>query len=261
MNHNAIAAAMCEVTDELLWQPRLSWARRKMPGAELTFRVGTGRKTYLRSRRGSSAMVITYGSKMIASKTDSSSMCKWLTAREIHERGYYGGQLTLLNVLSHTVAHEFGHCVQVILGRRYDGSVHNTEFYEILDRIHASEDADRIRSALHARCIDQGHDLRKITASQADLNALNGMMPNGEQALTMRDISIGEKLFFCPVEMQQFNPVRVTAKRRTRIVVASTVNPTQRWVASPGAFIRAHDASYKRISTTERLDRGSMPDA
>lgn len=240
MNHKSIAAAMCDVTEELLWKPRQPWAQRKLPGAELTFRVGTGRKTYLRHCRESPAMVITYGYKMVADKTDSSTMCTWLTAREIYDRGYYNRQLTLLNVLSHTIAHEFGHCVQVILGRRYNGSVHNAEFYEILDRIHASEEADRIRSALHSRCIDQGYDLRKIAATQADLNMLSGKMPNGEQALTLRDVRVGEMLFFSPPAMQRFNPVKVVEKRRTRIVVASMINPSQRWIAGSGAFIRAH---------------------
>lgn len=95
---------MCDISDEVLWRPRIQWARKINPQVNLDFRVGSGKKTYLGGPDWL-ALTITYGAKMVQPQSDPHSMCQWLSAREVIERKYYGGEVTLLNVLSHTMAH------------------------------------------------------------------------------------------------------------------------------------------------------------
>lgn len=239
MNHHIVALAMCRITEDLLWKPRMAWASKHNPKAKLTIRVGSGKKTYLshpRDVKANAHMTLTYGVKMVASKTDPNYICKWLTSREVHERKYYGGQITLLNVLAHTIAHEFGHFVQVILGRRYDGSVHNEEFYVILDRIHASGEGDKIRDALHRQCMLHGIDLSRISATKEALNTLSGKLPSGEKPLGMREIHRHQQLWFRDPSMRSVGPVRVKEKRRTKSVVAAVADPKRQWLAYPAGF-------------------------
>lgn len=239
MNPRIVANAMCKVTDEVLWKPRRGWATKHNPTADLDFRVGSGKHTYLKHRRvtaNDASMTITYGKQMVVSKSDPETMCNWLTSRELHERRYYGGELTLLNILAHTVAHEFGHFVQVILGRRYDGSVHNQEFYVILDRIHASGEGDKIRAALHDQCMKFNIDLRQIRASQEGLNKLSGLLSTGEKPLSMREIHKGQQLWFREPSLKHFGPVKVLDKRRTRILIQQVAAPHQKWLYYPAAM-------------------------
>lgn len=241
MNYYFVANAMCEVTDEILWKPRRAWALKHNPTADLELKVGSGKKTYLSHKRDISndaCMTLTYGKLMVASKSNPDSLCEWLSSREVYERRYFNRELNLLNVLSHTVAHEFAHFVQNILGRRYDGSVHNREFYTILDRVHSSGEADKIRVALHQRCMVNAIDLRRITASQAGLNKLEGLLPSGEKPLTMTEIRRGQELCFISPEMHHVGHVRVIEKRRTRIKVESVANPKDKWLGSPSLFSR-----------------------
>lgn len=217
----------------------MGWAAKHNPKARLRIRVGSGQKTYLSHPRDVTTdanMTLTYGVKMVASKTDPHLICKWLTSREIHERNYFNGQINLLNVLAHTMAHEFGHFVQVILGRRYDGSVHNHEFYAILDRIHASGEGEKIRDALHQNCMLHGIDLSRIRASQEGLNVLAGKLPNGEKPLSMREIHRHQTLWFRDPAKHSVGPVRVKDKRRTRIIVETVEEPKRRWLGHPASF-------------------------
>lgn len=241
MNVSFVARAMCEVTDEVLWQPRRSWALKHNATADLVLRVGSGEKTCVSHARDitkNARLTLTYGKMMVASKMDPGELCRWRTSREVFERNYFDKQLTLLNVLAHTIAHEFGHVVQNILGRRYDGSVHNKEFYAILDRIHASGEAGKVRDALHQRCMDQDIDLRRISASQAGLNRLAGLTASGNKPLSMAEIKRGQELWFVDPNMQTHGPVQVFEKMRTRIKVRSVSNPANKWIGPPTAFSR-----------------------
>lgn len=239
MNHHFVASVMCEVTLELLWKPRMQWAAQRLPNVDLKLRVGSGKRTYLMAQKDLSVdatMILNYGVKMVSRKTDPDLMVGWRTAREIHQRGYYQGELTLLNVLAHTMAHEFSHFVQVVLGRAYDGSVHNAEFYAILDRLHASPDSLKIRDALHARCISNEIDLTSICASQAALNKLNGLTATGQKLLAMKDLKPGLKLWFINPKMSGEGPVVVTEKRGKKAVVQQIAQPKQIWLCSPSAL-------------------------
>lgn len=239
MKVSFIARAMCEVTDEVLWQPRRAWALKHNATADLVLRVGSGKQTCVRHAKDTARdarLTLTYGKMMVADVMDPDELCRWRTSREVFERNYFDKQLTLLNVLAHTIAHEFGHVVQNILGRRHEGSVHNQEFYAILDRIHSSGEAEKVRAALHQRCMDQAIDLRLITASQAGLNVLSGLTRSGEKPLSMAQIKRGQQLWITDPAKQVHNPVRVLAKLRTRISVRSGSNPTLKLTGPISAF-------------------------
>lgn len=89
---------------------------------------------------------------MVHSKRlNKSDAARWTTGKEITNRRYFGVDLSLMNCLAHTAVHEFGHVIQRINGWRYDGSVHNTDFYRILDRIHTSGKAHEVLGFLEDR--------------------------------------------------------------------------------------------------------------
>lgn len=239
MDHHFVARAMCKVTEELLWLPRREWALKREPTASLLIRVGSGKKTYLSHKRDISRgadMKLTYGVLMIADKCDPNRMGQWLSAREVKDRGYYGGELTLLNVLAHTICHEFGHFVQVILGRSYSGSVHNDEFYTILDRIHGGGEGDKIRAALHDRCMQLNIDLRRIIAHDSDQRVQSYTGDPNARALTMRDVRKGQLLQFLKPPRPGLGAVRVFEKRRTKIVVELVADSTKKWIGPPAIF-------------------------
>ena len=243
-HHHTIGMAMCRITEDLLWKPRRAWALKHNPKAGLTVRVGSGMKTCLTHARNvqrDADMTLTYGVKMIASKSDPDQICKWRTAKEVHQRKYFGGEINLLNLLAHTMAHEFGHFVQVILGRRYDGSVHNQEFYEILDRIHASGEAHKLRDALHSQCLGKGIDLTRYAASTAALNDLKGLNPDGQKHLRVRDLRPKQLMMFKDPKMQPVGLVRVVSLGRTRVVVEAVQPPMHRWSTYPQNLVHAEE--------------------
>jgi hypothetical protein len=86
--------------------------------------------------------------RMVAAKQRADTASGWLSCREIRTRGYFGGELSTLNLLAHTCCHEFAHLLQHSAGQRYYGSVHNRHFYTILDELHENGHADAARQVL-----------------------------------------------------------------------------------------------------------------
>lgn len=241
MDHRFIAKQMCQLTEEMLWKPRRDWALKRNPKAALTTRVGSGNKTYLSHHRDMSVsgqMTITYGLKMVASKANPDTMCGWRSSRELRERGYYGGELNMLNLLAHTMAHEFAHLVQVLLDWRHINSVHNADFYRVLDRIHASEDAVLLRDSLHRACLGRGIDLSRIGPSDRAMAAMSGRHVSGEKMLALADVRPGETLWFVDADGRQFNPVKALKKVRGKLHVESLA-PGKRGVrlVTPAALL------------------------
>lgn len=239
MKHRLIARIMCDLTDELLWKPRIEWARKHNQTADLKLRVGDGKRTCVSHRKKSDKdcrMTLTIGALMVESKANPMEMCMWRTSVELHEKGYYGGELNLLNALAHCIIHEFGHVVQVVLGRRYESSVHNHEFYAILDRIHASPVAGQLRDELSRRCLDIGVDLQANSVNKTTVSAiLDGKAAEG--ILTMGSIRVGQRLFFRDPKLSDVGQVVVKEKRRTRVLVEQVARPNQRWLAKPHGLV------------------------
>lgn len=146
----AIGLLMCGITENLLWPSA------GKPGAGLRCRVGSGQATYHRFDPHQKQHLITYGVRMIQAKQQAESARGWLSTREILRRGYFDGEPSPLNLLAHTCCHEFAHLLQCQAGQRYRGSVHNRQFYAILDDLYLDGRAQATRRALEqqARNLD-----------------------------------------------------------------------------------------------------------
>ena len=156
--YHRIAGWLCELTRGILWRQAGPWLAQRDPGARLRCRVGRGEATYHRRADGG-LHEVTFGWKMVASKHRLAEAQRWKTAREIAARGYFGGEITVAHLLAHTCCHEFAHVVQSVNGWYHRGSIHNAQFYRILDRMHAGGAARRVLDALHTRARADGIDL------------------------------------------------------------------------------------------------------
>lgn len=218
MDYTFIAKAMCDLTLTELWEPRLAWAKNRDPSVSLEVRVGTGKRTYVsHSHHLKGPMKLVYGKKMVQSKADPRQLCAWLSAREIVDRGYFGGEVNLLNSLSHTIVHEFGHVVQVLTGQRYAGSVHNPGFYAILDKAHGNGHAERLRNMLHERCLSRGIDLTVVANPSPALAA-------DDSGLSLADLVVGKEMQLTG-RFSQYSPVVVIEKKRKYAIVKCMSGP------------------------------------
>lgn len=177
---------MGQATQEILWRSTEQWIHSKNPQAQLLTRVGSGKQTYCRSE-SNNRFTITYGMKMVESNLDQTLALSWLSTKEIQQRGYYDGQLTLLNLLSHTVCHEYVHIIQNLKDWRYDGSVHNEEFYYLMDRLHASPLAYKVRGFLQRECSQAGISLEFRSISD---------LPTDPARTIKQDFSLGDTVKF-----------------------------------------------------------------
>lgn len=150
----AIAAILCSVTQDILWQHVQPWLQQRSDRHRLQCRVGSGEATYY-SPRGKYQHVLNYGWKMVASKYDPAMARQWQTGRELLQRRYFDGDFALSTVLAHTCCHEFGHVIQGINGWISRGSVHNEDFYRIVDRIHHSGVAQELRCSIEHAAHEQ----------------------------------------------------------------------------------------------------------
>lgn len=136
----AIAGLMADACHDL----HHAWA----PASRLRTRVGRGRATWHRYDPRQDDHCITIGSLMVADKAEPALCGGWLSAREIRGRGYFGGDVSELNLLAHGCCHEFAHLLQTRSGGRRYGQVHNAAFYHWLDRLHQSGSATSLRADL-----------------------------------------------------------------------------------------------------------------
>ncbi|SFR66875.1 hypothetical protein SAMN05216203_2389 [Marinobacter daqiaonensis] len=145
---NQIAQLMCQATHEVLWSAYRDDLRSRRARAQLVCRVGGGRATYHRYDHRDQRHLITFGVKMVAAKQEARTAANWLSTREIVGRGYFGGEVSVLNLLAHTCIHEFAHLLQLQGGKRYHGSVHNRHFYRLLDELNGNGSAGQVRRFL-----------------------------------------------------------------------------------------------------------------
>lgn len=144
-----IANLMVQATNDILLKKNQEWLKIKHPKKSLTCVIGSGKKTY-HIQTSTNSHKITYGIKMIENKIGSfKDASRWTTGKEIVNRKYFDGDLTIQKVLAHTVCHEYAHFIQVLGEYREYRSVHNDKFYEILDRIHKSGAANLVLDYLN----------------------------------------------------------------------------------------------------------------
>jgi hypothetical protein len=186
----AIAHAMCDASVDILWKHIEPWAKKKKLNIELRCRVGSGKRTYHR-KLSANVHLLNYGIKMVGNKRlNPASASRWTTGREILKRGYFDSSLTLSNIISHTVVHEFSHLIQVLNGWRYDGSVHNEDFYNVVDRIYLSGKADEVKYYLLDRCgrfdLDDRWNELANQISEENLES-NQLLPRGQSILFLHN--------------------------------------------------------------------------
>ncbi len=181
---NDVGRLMCRATEQILWQPAASWLGAQGKANLLICRVGSGQATYHRYDNRTHTHVINFGRRMIAAKYHPETASAWLSAREIRKRNYFDGYVSPLNLLAHTCCHEFAHLLQQIAGKRHYGSVHNSDFYEILDQLHSSGAAQGTRVFLRDEAHQRGLSLPAV--------AFTEIQDNG----TQRSWQVGENVRF-----------------------------------------------------------------
>lgn len=147
--YQQIATLMCDITETHLWNSELISENKLFTDIKLKTRVGSGMATYCKYDAINNIFTITYGKKMIASKFNPNQTKNWMTHREIKSKLYFQGETTLLNVLSHTICHEFAHIIQQMNRWCTKGSIHNNKFYYLLAQLHDSGIAETVRQELH----------------------------------------------------------------------------------------------------------------
>lgn len=153
----AVTEIMCDVTRDILWKPHREWALELKPDFELKIVATRGARTYhLETSDGNQAKII-YGQKMVEDKmSDSSRAIKWLSAKEINQRGYFNGVLEPAELLSHAMCREFARLMLCIKGRLWRGKVNSSEFYRLLDQLHHDGHAERVIDELRRRTGEKG---------------------------------------------------------------------------------------------------------
>lgn len=163
--HQRIAAAMCAATEDLLWPQRNRWLERKLPDSALRIRTGCGRATYCQQQRHQ--FTITFGVRMVSEKCVPDLAAQWLTTREIHRYGYWGGLPAVGELLAHTVCHEFAHLIQQANRWWRRGSVHNARFYEVLGKLYSEGAAHQVLVRLRESAASTGVDLNATVPPQS----------------------------------------------------------------------------------------------
>ena len=166
-----LAEILCRATHHVLWTPNEQWARQRKPQIVFQCRVGSGRATYHLHK--DNIHVITYGQKMLISKRNISDARSWITGYEIESRQYFGGRLNYAQLLAHTCCHEFSHLIQAINGWWKRGSIHNQDFYRILDQLHESDKAKQVLEFINTQACQQNIDLNFFDASSSEENGSN----------------------------------------------------------------------------------------
>jgi len=160
--HQQIADILCQLTADLLTDNTINYNGIKLSTIKLNCRTGSGHATYCKYDSRLKTFTITYGKKMIKSKFSDYQITHWLTYREIIKYNYFDGKPSLLNVLTHTICHEFSHLIQQHFKWHIKGSVHNHKFYDILDYFYDTGIAIVLRDRLSETCKTQRISLRQI---------------------------------------------------------------------------------------------------
>lgn len=170
-----LTQTLCDTTELILLPTIPVWARHhvvqriKTGGfPRPTIRMGGGRATHHRFDRGTGEHSITFGVKMVADKLSPADCGSWLSTREILGRDYFGGEISVANLLAHTGCHEFAHFLQTVGGGRQRGSVHNAVFYQILDDLHDQGIAEAFRQGLVDLARNRGQALPVAPVTMPD---------------------------------------------------------------------------------------------
>jgi hypothetical protein len=226
---HAIATIMGRLTQQI-FQYYFSDELPNITLADITLqtRVGSGKATYCKKLHNS--YCITYGLGMILDKRDANLCSGWLTSREIADRGYFNGQISYLNLLSHTICHEFAHILQfecVQTKTRRNAKVHNALFYRLLDEIYHH---------------GYGNIVSETLAEHIRLYQLPLTFSNGEELAITRTLQYkpGSQVQFIHAGISHRGLVKRCNRLTFTIVVAKGLS-TQEWRVPHHAVSNAHN--------------------
>lgn len=135
-----IAHLMCLSVSQVVTPYIQRWLDEKHPHFKIESKVGSGKATNCRVFRRQNFALLTFGKKMVESKSLSRRhAANWTTGGEILNKGYYGGDLTLKKVITHTVIHEFAHIIQILGEGRERGKMHTPYFFKVMDRMYQAK--------------------------------------------------------------------------------------------------------------------------
>jgi hypothetical protein len=144
VNHRKITRIMVNATKDVLHEGCKEWLDKNHPNRKLEIKIGSGKSTYHRENPTNRHKIV-FGTDMVRETMESEYVSsKWTHGDEIVERNYFNGDLSPQNMMVAAIIHEYAHFIQVIMGYRTRKSVHNKEFYEILDRMHNNGHAIRV---------------------------------------------------------------------------------------------------------------------
>ena len=157
-----------QLATEALLGLRQEWAEERLGEFTFDLQLGRGRRTYLQHSQASGpakllkrskishGFKLVYGRRCIEEIFDAGHYHRWKSFAELKNNldDKHQGPLTPLQHLSHIVLHEFSHFVQSVLGQRYNRSVHNPEFYQILASSYAAGSEQLVMTHILKACED-----------------------------------------------------------------------------------------------------------
>jgi len=204
-----VAQILCDASHDVLWELHHGAVHSAYPYYTLVARVGEGKATNCTRRGDRNQVVITYGWKMVQSKSSRENALRWSSSREILKRSFFEGKHTFPNLLAHTVCHEFAHLIQgAEEGALLFGSVHNLDFYRILRGLHDDGSADLVREFILERCeverieldwSESQHLASSTTLKTPPRETLAALLPNStcpSRQVSNSDFRVGEPVFF-----------------------------------------------------------------
>lgn len=251
----AVTALLVRATEEVLWPLYQDLVLSREPKATLQVRAGRGKATYHtvsflnehgqlcpRLHASNFQHVITYGLKMVHDKLESpATAARWLSGRELLQRGYFEGVCTPLNLFAHTVCHEFSHLLQHTEGGRVRGSVHNAQFYAVLDELHRNQSAFLIQRFLSKELKALGLRLT-FRRPEHDLESRQSQM-TAQRTLLKQSLAKGQRVRFVSGRGEE---IKGWVKRLNQKTV--TVIPEQ--PEHPGQYWRVSYALIERDDTS-----------
>jgi sporulation protein YlmC with PRC-barrel domain len=146
-----VANLLCEVTMNVLFDGHSEFVADKAESLsrdiKLACRVGSGKSTY--HKKSGHNHIIVYGQEMVSSVLSSKKRAmSWTMGKENIKYNFFKGNVTPQILLASVAVHEFAHFIQVLMGGRTAGSVHNKCFYTVLNKLHKSDFAQDVLNFL-----------------------------------------------------------------------------------------------------------------
>lgn len=203
INYRKITRLMVNATKDILHKSCQSWLDMKYPNTKLTIKIGTGKATHHKKLSHGNHQIV-FGVDMIKEVMESEYISsKWRHGEEIVERQYFNGVLSPQHMMVAAVMHEYAHFVQVLNGGRTYKSVHNKNFYEILDRMHANGHANNI--LIYLMSFKEFKEMCYKHEHKKDMSI----------TFTQQNIAVGKRLTFVNKEKKEISGIVERTSKRT----------------------------------------------